>query len=112
MIPVVVPRTQLLAANGIFTLTLNAAFALGFALLGPLVVNIAGAGGGDRRRRRAVLPRRGVLLHAAVVAAAADASRGRAAWASARPSRPWARRSPSCARALASSAPTGRSPGR
>lgn len=41
MIPVLVPRRQLLAANGIFTLTLNAAFALGFALLGPLVVNIA-----------------------------------------------------------------------
>ena len=40
MIPSVVPRRQLLAANGIFTLTLNAAFALGFALLGPLVVNI------------------------------------------------------------------------
>ncbi len=42
MIPVLVPRRQLLAANGIFTLTLNAAFALGFALLGPLVVNVAG----------------------------------------------------------------------
>ena len=41
MIPVMVPRQQLLAANGIFTLTLNAAFALGFALLGPLVVNVA-----------------------------------------------------------------------
>jgi MFS family permease len=41
MIPVLVPRKQLLAANGIFTLTLNAAFALGFALLGPLVVNVA-----------------------------------------------------------------------
>jgi MFS family permease len=41
MIPVLVPRQQLLAANGIFTLTLNAAFALGFALLGPLVVNVA-----------------------------------------------------------------------
>jgi MFS family permease len=41
MIPQVVPRRQLLAANGIFTLTLNAAFAIGFALLGPLVVNIA-----------------------------------------------------------------------
>ena len=36
-------RDQLLAANGIFTLTLNAAFALGFALLGPLVINVAGA---------------------------------------------------------------------
>src|SRR5688572_11738909 len=41
MIPEVVPRSQLLAANGVFTLTLNAAFALGFALLGPLVINIA-----------------------------------------------------------------------
>jgi MFS family permease len=40
MIPVLVGRKQLLAANGIFTLTLNAAFALGFALLGPLVVNV------------------------------------------------------------------------
>jgi MFS family permease len=43
MIPFLVPRKQLLAANGVFTLTLNAAFALGFALLGPLVVTIAGA---------------------------------------------------------------------
>ena len=43
MIPIVVPRKQLLSANGIFTITLNAAFALGFALLGPLVVKIAGA---------------------------------------------------------------------
>jgi MFS family permease len=42
MIPEVVPRNQLLSANGIFTLTLNASFALGFALLGPLVINIAG----------------------------------------------------------------------
>ena len=33
---------ELLAANGIFTLTLNAAFAVGFALLGPLVVKVAG----------------------------------------------------------------------
>jgi len=41
MIPAIVERPQLLAANGIFTLTLNAAFALGFALLGPLVVNVA-----------------------------------------------------------------------
>ena len=43
MIPKLLPRRQLLTANGIFTLTLNAAFALGFALLGPLVVKIAGA---------------------------------------------------------------------
>jgi MFS family permease len=42
MIPEVVRREHLLSANGIFTLTLNAAFAVGFALLGPLVINIAG----------------------------------------------------------------------
>ncbi len=42
MIPVLVERRQLLAANGLFTFTQNAAFALGFALLGPLVVNLAG----------------------------------------------------------------------
>jgi MFS family permease len=42
MIPRLIPKRQLLAANGIFTLTLNAAFALGFALIGPLVVKIAG----------------------------------------------------------------------
>ena len=42
MIPEVVPRQHLLSANGVFTLTLNAAFAIGFALLGPLVINIAG----------------------------------------------------------------------
>lgn len=41
MIPSVVKREHLQTANGVFTLTLNAAFALGFALLGPLVVNIA-----------------------------------------------------------------------
>jgi MFS-type transporter involved in bile tolerance (Atg22 family) len=42
MIPVVVPREQLVAANGLFTLTINGAFALGFAFLGPLVVTITG----------------------------------------------------------------------
>jgi MFS family permease len=41
MIPFLVPRSQLLAANGLFTLTTNAAFALGFALLGPFVVALA-----------------------------------------------------------------------
>ena len=71
MIPVLVPRSQLLAANGIFTLTLNAAFALGFALLGPLVVKVAGAGGGHPGRGRAVLPRRDLLRHAAGLASAA-----------------------------------------
>jgi MFS family permease len=43
MIPILVPRKQLLSANGVFTLTLNAAFALGFTLIGPLIVKIAGA---------------------------------------------------------------------
>ncbi len=43
MIPVLVPRSQLLSANGIFTLTLNAAFAVGFALLGPIFVTLVGA---------------------------------------------------------------------
>ena len=43
MIPALVPRSQLLAANGIFTFTLNGAFALGFALIGPIIVRIAGA---------------------------------------------------------------------
>jgi MFS family permease len=42
MIPMLVPRNQLIAANGLFTLTLNGAFALGFALIGPLVVTLAG----------------------------------------------------------------------
>ena len=42
MIPELVPRRQLLAANGLFTFTQNAAFALGFALLGPLVNKLAG----------------------------------------------------------------------
>ncbi len=43
MIPFLVPRRQLLAANGVFTLTVNAAFALGFALLGPIFVTLVGA---------------------------------------------------------------------
>lgn len=42
-IPLLVERRQLLAANGIFTFTLQAAFALGFAVLGPLVVNLGGS---------------------------------------------------------------------
>lgn len=42
MIPHLVPRRLLITANGLFTFTMNAAFALGFALLGPLVVTLAG----------------------------------------------------------------------
>lgn len=43
MIPTLVPKGQLLSANGLFTLTMNVAFALGFALLGPFVVALASA---------------------------------------------------------------------
>jgi DHA3 family macrolide efflux protein-like MFS transporter len=42
MIPRVVPKGQLETAMGIFNLTLQAAFAVGFAFLGPLMVTIAG----------------------------------------------------------------------
>jgi MFS family permease len=42
MIPVIVPRHQLLAANSLYLLTLQASFFLGFALIGPLVINVAG----------------------------------------------------------------------
>jgi MFS family permease len=42
MIPRIVPTAQLETAMGIFNLTLQAAFAVGFAFLGPLLVTIAG----------------------------------------------------------------------
>jgi MFS family permease len=42
MIPVIVDRRQLLAANSLYVFTLQAAFFLGFALIGPLLVNLAG----------------------------------------------------------------------
>ena len=42
MIPAVVPRHQLLPANSLYILTLQASFFLGFALLGPLVLNLTG----------------------------------------------------------------------
>jgi MFS family permease len=42
MIPRVVPREQLQTAMGIFNLTLQGSFALGFAFLGPLLVTFAG----------------------------------------------------------------------
>ena len=42
MIPRVVPREQLQTAMGIFNLTLQGSFALGFAFLGPLLVTVAG----------------------------------------------------------------------
>ena len=42
MIPALVPRDQLVSANGLFTVTLNGAFALGYAFLGPIIVKLAG----------------------------------------------------------------------
>lgn len=45
MIPALVRRDQLLAANGLFTFTLQGSFALGFALLGPFVVILADVNG-------------------------------------------------------------------
>lgn len=41
IIPMLVDKRQLLAANSLFTLTLHASFAIGFALLGPLVVGVS-----------------------------------------------------------------------
>lgn len=44
-IPFVVRRQQLLAANGLFTFTLQASFAIGFAVLGPfavILINVEG----------------------------------------------------------------------
>jgi predicted MFS family arabinose efflux permease len=42
MIPAIVDRPQLLAANSLYVFTLQAAFFVGFAILGPLIVNVAG----------------------------------------------------------------------
>jgi MFS family permease len=42
MIPRIVPKPQLEMAMGVFNLTLQASFAVGFAFLGPLLVTIAG----------------------------------------------------------------------
>jgi MFS transporter, DHA3 family, macrolide efflux protein len=42
MIPRIVPKPQLETAMGVFNLTLQASFAVGFAFLGPLLVTVAG----------------------------------------------------------------------
>jgi MFS family permease len=42
MIPVIVDRRHMLAANSMYVFTLQAAFFAGFAVLGPLAVNLAG----------------------------------------------------------------------
>jgi MFS family permease len=41
-IPRIVDRRHLMAANSIFILTINATFAIGFGVLGPLVLNLVG----------------------------------------------------------------------
>jgi MFS family permease len=42
-IPRIVDRRNLMAANSIFVLTINATFAIGFGVLGPLVLNVFGS---------------------------------------------------------------------
>ena len=42
MIPRIVPKPQLETAMGVFNITLQASFAVGFAFLGPLLVAVAG----------------------------------------------------------------------
>ncbi len=42
-IPRIVPHGQLLAANSVFVITINATFAVGFGFLGPLLLTTAGA---------------------------------------------------------------------
>ena len=42
-IPRIVERRHLMAANSIFILTVNATFAIGFGVLGPLVLNVLGS---------------------------------------------------------------------
>jgi MFS family permease len=41
-IPRIVGRRQLMAANSVFVLTVNATFAVGFGFLGPLILNVLG----------------------------------------------------------------------
>ena len=74
MIPEVVPRHQLLSANGVFTITLNAAFAIGFALLGPLVINLAGPQAVIVVVAALYFLAAGLLFHAAAVTAAGSPS--------------------------------------
>src|SRR5687768_6034022 len=42
-IPRIVDRRHLMAANSVFILTINATFAIGFGVLGPLVLNLVGS---------------------------------------------------------------------
>ena len=83
MIPVVVSRKQLLAANSMHIFTLQASFFLGFALLGPLVVNLAGQNAladfscGQLPDRGAVVPAAADLQPAHKYGHSAFASAGR-----------------------------------
>ena len=52
MIPLVVKRSDLMTANGLFVLGLQASFALGFAVLGPLVLAVTGVERAHRHRGR------------------------------------------------------------
>ena len=56
-IPRIVDRRNLMAANSIFVLTINATFAIGFGFLGPLVLNVFGSDRGVRRGGDHVRPR-------------------------------------------------------
>ena len=108
MIPFLVERERLLQANGLFTFTLNASFALGFALLGPLLVNLAG------------VPALLLLVAALYFVAAAlcvtlprtEPAPPSAEGRSAAPNEPWRPSSHNCGRASATSAPTRASSGR
>ena len=112
MIPRLVPRQQLLAANGLFTFTLNAAFALGLRAA-------RAARGDDRRPEALILIVAALYLVAAAFCATLPRRRrcrrdgGRAPGGrAATPSKPSARCSASCARASATSASIGPSAGR
>ena len=58
MIPRVVSKSQLETAMGIFNLTLQASFAVGFAFLGPLIVSDRGPVVRARRSSSRSMPRR------------------------------------------------------
>ena len=62
MIPLVVKREQLMTANSLFILMLQASFVLGFAVLGPLAHTRPGHGAADHHRGRGLRHRRPALL--------------------------------------------------
>ena len=101
MIPMLVDRRQLLAANSLFTLTLQASFAIGFALLGPLAISLSSV--------IALVLFVAILYFVAAIlcfplALGATGPRGRSGARSARRSRPSLRWPSTCARASPTSA--------